>query len=263
MTLPETDLSGRVAIVSGGGTGIGAATARLLGQQGADVVIASRKKDILNAKAEELRADTGRKILAVPTDVRKDEDVAHLIKVTIEELGRLDILVNNAGGAYMFPLSQTPPKRWDNAYDLNIRSAYLCSYHAYDHLYASPYASIVNISSTAGVSGVMGGAAYGSAKAALQQFTRITAAEWGPKGIRCNCVAVGAVASEGAVRSWSRFGRTPEQMGELNPLRRVGQPEDIARGVLYFASDMSSWVTGQIISIDGGPQMSGTVQEDD
>lgn len=255
MISEESDLSGRVAVVTGGGTGIGAAIARVVADHGADVVIASRKADALEAKARELRDATGRRILAVPTDVRRDDQVAALVDATVAEFGRLDILVNNAGGAYRFLLAETPPDRWDNCFDLNIRSAYLCAYYAYEHLRASPHAAIVNISSSAGVTGVAGFVAYSSAKAALQMFTRVAAAEWGPQGIRCNCVASGTVASEGAVRSWARFGRTPEDMGKSATLRRVGQPDDIAQAVLYLASDMSSWVTGQTFSVDGGPQL--------
>jgi NAD(P)-dependent dehydrogenase (short-subunit alcohol dehydrogenase family) len=162
----------------------------------------------------------------------------------------------------MFPLKNTTPERWRNSVDLNLTSAYLCSQAALSHLLASPSAAIVNISSAAGVSGVKGGASYSAAKAGLQMFTRVVAAEWGPKGIRCNAIAVGGVASEGALRSWARFGESPETMGARVPLRRVGYPDDIAQGVLFFVSPMSSWVTGQTLSIDGGPLLGGLTDDE-
>jgi NAD(P)-dependent dehydrogenase (short-subunit alcohol dehydrogenase family) len=198
-------------------------------------------------------------VLAVPTDVRDEGEVQSLIAATIERYGRLDILVNNAGGSYMYPIDQVSLEQWNNSVSLNLTSAYLTVSAAADHLKASAHAAIVNISSMAGVMGVPGGAAYSAAKAGLQMFTKVLAAEWGPRGVRANAIAVGAVASEGALRAWSRFGMSADDMAARNPLRRVGQPEDIARGVLYFVSDMSSWVSGQTLCIDGGPALPGTV----
>jgi NAD(P)-dependent dehydrogenase (short-subunit alcohol dehydrogenase family) len=260
---PLLDLSGSVAIVTGAGTGIGARTAHVLAEHGADLVLAGRKVDPLQATAARVRESTGRSALVVPTDVREPDQVANLIASGVAEYGRLDIVINNAGGAYMFPLKDTPPDRWRNAIDLNLTSAYLCSQAALPHLVESPVAAIVNISSGAGVSGVKGGAAYSAGKAGLQMLTRVTAAEWGPKGIRCNAIAVGGVASEGAIRSWARFGETPETMGSRVPIRRVGWPVDIANGVLFFVSPMSSWVTGQTLPIDGGPGGLGGLSDED
>jgi 3-oxoacyl-[acyl-carrier protein] reductase len=256
------DLSGLVAVVTGAGTGIGARTAHVLAERGADVVLAGRKADRLEETADRVRENTGRAALVVPTDVREPDQVQNLMESGAARFGRLDIVVNNAGGAYMFPLKNTTPERWRNSVDLNLTSAYLCSQAALSHLLASPSAAIVNISSAAGVSGVKGGASYSAAKAGLQMFTRVVAAEWGPKGIRCNAIAVGGVASEGALRSWARFGESPETMGARVPLRRVGYPDDIAQGVLFFVSPMSSWVTGQTLSIDGGPLLGGLTDDE-
>jgi NAD(P)-dependent dehydrogenase (short-subunit alcohol dehydrogenase family) len=259
---PLLDLTGRVALITGGGTGIGARTAHLLAEHGADVVLAGRKPGPLDDTAASVMASTGREAFTVPTDVRKADDVQELVRRAVEHYGRLDILVNNAGGAYMFPLKDTPPDRWANAVDLNLTSAYLCSWAALPHLLKSPAAAIVNISSAAGVQGVKGGAAYSAAKAGLQMFTRVAAAEWGPRGVRCNAIAVGGVASEGAVRSWARFGETPETMGAHVALRRVGYPSDIAQGVLFFVSPMSAWVSGQTLPIDGGPILAGGMTDE-
>jgi NAD(P)-dependent dehydrogenase (short-subunit alcohol dehydrogenase family) len=260
---PLLDLTGLVAIVTGAGTGIGARTSHVLAEHGADVALAGRKAERLEATAESVRTSTGRAALVVPTDVREDDSVQALIDATVARYGRIDLLINNAGGAYMFALKDTPPDRWRNAIELNLTSAYLCSRAAAPHLFQSPSAAIVNISSAAGVHGVKGGAAYAAGKAGLQMFTRVTAAEWGPKGVRCNAIAVGGVASEGAIRSWARFGATPDSMGAGVPLRRVGWPEDIANGVLFLTSPMGSWITGQTISIDGGPGSMGGLADAD
>jgi 3-oxoacyl-[acyl-carrier protein] reductase len=257
-----SDIKGRVALVTGGGTGIGAAITDVLASHGADVVIASRKLDNLKAVAAKVAESTGRQIVPVRTDVRQEQEVADLIQRTIDEFGRIDILVNNAGGSYMFPLLGTAPDRWDNSIALNLRAPYLTSLHALPHMVAARRGAIVNISSVAAIYGVRGGAAYAAGKAGLQAFTRVVAGEHGLHGIRANAIAVGTVASEGALRSWDRFGMNAADLEHQIPLRRVGQPADIAWGVLYLASDMSSWMTGQTLVIDGGPTMPGLEVED-
>jgi NAD(P)-dependent dehydrogenase (short-subunit alcohol dehydrogenase family) len=249
MTVP-VDLTGQVAIVTGGGTGIGEATTRLLASFGADVLISSRKVDNLE------------RIHAVEADVRDELACDMIVARTMDEFGRVDILVNNAGGSYMYPFMDTGVDRFDNNISLNLRAPYVLSQTAAQHMVQQGKGSIVNISSAAGMQGVRGGAVYSAAKAGLQMLTRVVAAELGPKGIRCNAIAVGSVASEGALRSWGKFGASAESMGALNPLRRVGMPDDIAWGVIFFVSEMSSWVTGQTLAIDGGPLLVGGLDAD-
>jgi NAD(P)-dependent dehydrogenase (short-subunit alcohol dehydrogenase family) len=254
------DLTGRVAIVTGGGTGIGAATARLLAEHGADVVIAARTVDDLERTSSAVETATGRRCLAVRTDIKDEAQVGQLVQRTVDELGRIDILVNNAGGTRMGPLSALPTKGWDASFDLNVRSAYFCTREAGKHLLAQRSGVIVNISSDAGVHGVKGGAHYAAAKSALQMFTTVTAAEWGPHGIRANCIAVGAVASERASAAWDVAGLNPADLGSQTPLGRVGRPDEVAAAILFFASDASSFITGQTLSVDGGPRMGGISQ---
>jgi NAD(P)-dependent dehydrogenase (short-subunit alcohol dehydrogenase family) len=255
--LAAFDLTGRVAIVTGGGTGIGAATARLLAAHGADVVIASRTLVDLEVVAASIVEDTGRRAIPVVTDVKRDDDVERMVARTVEELGGVDILVNNAGGTRLGPLASLPPKAWDSAFDLNVRSAYVATHAVGPHMRAAGRGAIVNVSSGAGLTGVKGGAHYSSAKAALQMFTRVTAAEWGPHGIRCNCVAVGLVASERAEAAWEVAGLSPEAMTADRPAGRPGRPIEVAYPVLFLVSDAASFVNGETLAVNGGPAMEG------
>jgi NAD(P)-dependent dehydrogenase (short-subunit alcohol dehydrogenase family) len=251
------DLSGRVAIVTGGGTGIGAATARLLAQHGADVVIASRTAEELERMAASVRESTGRRCVAVPTDVKDEEQVARMVQRSVDELGRVDILINNAGGTRMGPLTGLTTKAWDATYGLNVRAAYFCTREAGRHMVAQGSGAIVNVSSTGGMTGVKGGAHYASAKAALQMFTTVTAAEWGKHGIRVNCVAVGMISSERAVEAW-RVAKLDPTAGAVSiPLRRAGTPEEVANAILFFVSDAASYITGQTLAVNGGPAIAG------
>ncbi|MET0900401.1 MAG: SDR family oxidoreductase, partial [Mycobacterium sp.] len=133
-----------------------------------------------------------------------------------------------------------------------VKSAYIATREAGRHMIAQKSGAIVNISSGAGVNGVRGGAHYSAAKAALQMFTRVTAAEWGPQGVRANCVAVGLVASERAVEAWKVAGINPKDAGKVTPLRRPGTPDEVAAAILFLASDAAGMITGVTLPVDGG-----------
>lgn len=254
------ELAGRVAIVTGGGTGIGLATARQLAEKGADVVIASRTVDELETSAAAIRDETGGRCIAVPTDVTVEEQCTRLVQRTIEAFDRVDILVNNAGGTRMGPLSKLPTKAWDASFNLNVRSAYFCTREAGRCMIEQKSGSIINISSNAGQHGVKGGAHYSSSKAALQMFTTVTAAEWGRYGIRANCVAAGMIASPRAAAAWKLAKLDTANLTAI-PLRRVGTPEEVANMIVFFASDAASYITGQIIAVNGGAPMSGIADD--
>jgi len=251
------DLTGRVAIVTGGGTGIGAATAHLLARQGADVAIAARTLEDLERTARAVEQESGHRCLVVPTDVKVEDQVVKMVDWTVAELGRVDILVNNAGGTRMGPLKTLPTKAWDSIFDLNTKAAYVATREAGRHFLDQRSGAIVNISSDAGVHGVKGGAHYAASKAALQMFTTVTAAEWGRYGVRANCLAVGAIASERVSEAWKVAGIDESQFATSVPLGRPGHPDEVAWAILFLVSDASSYITGQTFSVDGGPNLGG------
>jgi citronellol/citronellal dehydrogenase len=257
------NFAGRVAIVTGGGTGIGFATARQLAKLGASVVIASRTKEELEAAAISISKESGSKCLAVPTDVKSEEACIRLVQRTVDEFGRVDVLINNAGGTRMGPLEAIPTRGWDSIFELNTRSVYVCTREAGKHMIAQKSGAIVNISSGAGTHGVKGGAHYSAAKAAVQMFTTVTAAEWGKYGIRANCVAPGAIASPRAAAAWDAAGIDMiPQLRATTPLRRTGTPDEMANMIVFFASDAASYITGQTISVNGGPSLGGIPDEE-
>jgi NAD(P)-dependent dehydrogenase (short-subunit alcohol dehydrogenase family) len=252
----RVDLSGRVAVVTGGGTGIGRATSVLLAQCGADVVVAGRTERSLRGTVDLVLRSTGRKALPVVTDVRVQAQVRDLIDRTVEHFSRLDILVNNAGGTYLRPLPAVRVSEWDNNIALNLNSVFLATQAALAPLTAAR-GCIVNISSSAGSTGFRTGSAYSTAKSGVEMFTRVSAAELGAMGIRVNCVAPGMVRSEGAERSWQRGKMDVAAEARNIPIGRVGEPEEIASAVVFLASGAASFITGEVLHVDGGPRMDG------
>ncbi len=252
------DLTGRVAIVTGAsGYGIGATTAELMGRHGADVVICSRTEADLKATAQRIEKVTGCRCLPVPTNVKHEEEVVGLVRRAIDEFGRIDILVNSAGGNRLMPLSQMPTKAWDAAFDLNVKGAYLCSREAGSHFLAQRSGVIVNISSAASLTGLLGGAHYSAAKSALNNFTAVSAAEWGRFGVRINCVAAGLIVSDKSDEGQKAAGIDSGEIAATIPLRRVGRPIDVANVVHFLVSDAAAYVTGQTLAVDGGPILGG------
>jgi 7-alpha-hydroxysteroid dehydrogenase len=241
-------LDGQVAIVTGGGRGIGAACALAFAEAGADVVVSSRTADQLADVAKQVDA-LGRRAVTVEADLNDTDNLPALVERAVDELGRLDVVVNNVGGTMPRPFLETTPGFLERAFHFNVTTAYVLSQAATPHLLETR-GSIVNISSAISRLPDRGFAAYGTAKAALSHLTRLLAADLAPK-VRVNAIAVGSVATS-ALDVVLNDDATRTAMEEAVPLRRLGEADDIALGALYLASPAASWVTGKVFEIDGG-----------
>ncbi len=261
------EFTGKVVLVTGGGSGIGLATATEFARAGAKVAIAGRKIDRLEAAAAEMREATGTEVFCHAADVRDIEQCQSLIAAVAGHFGRLDVLINNAGGARHAALRNASLETWRQDLSLNLDSAFFCSQAAYPHLKAAAaktgHAAVVNISSLAGNNGTMGCGAYSAAKAGLQMLTRVAAAEWGPKGVRVNAVAAGMIATPLAKANWAKAGFDATKACAAFPLRRPGEPEEVAQAVLFMASSSASYITGETLIVGGGPQIKGMIDTDD
>ena len=249
MVLDQFMLTDRVAIVTGAGRGIGAAVARTFAAAGADVVIASRTKDQLEEVAADVRA-AGRRAVVVACDVSETANLAELVDQAMAELGRIDVVVNNAGGTSPRPFLDTSERMFERAFHFNVTTAFALSKLAVPHMLAADGGSIVNIGSAIGRLRDRGFVAYGTAKAAMAHMTRLMAADLAPR-VRANAIAVGSVATS-ALETVLDNDDIRNEMVEKTPLRRLGQPDDIAFGALWLASPAGSFVTGKVIEIDGG-----------
>ncbi len=252
MILDRFLLTDRVAIVTGAGKGIGAGVAVALAEAGADVVLAARTRADLDEVAAHVRA-VGRRAVVVPTDVLERSQLEHLVATTVEELGRIDVLVNNAGGWPPRQAMRTSVDAFEKALKFNVVQPFLLTRLVVPHMVETAGGgAVVNISSRSASMVQPSFTAYGAAKAALNMATRNMAPELAPK-VRINAIEVGGIETE-ALASVLTDDSIREQLEANTPMRRVGQVEDIAAGVLYLASDASSWVTGKVIEIDGGTE---------
>jgi 7-alpha-hydroxysteroid dehydrogenase len=252
MILDRFSVSGRVAIVTGAGQGIGRGIAIGLAEAGADVVLAARTATDLDAVAKEITA-LGRMALVVPTDVMEREALENLVSRTVDEFGHLEILVNNAGGTMPAPAMSTSERFLEKAFAFNVTAAFtLTKLAAKVMVDTSGGGSIVNISSRSASMTQTSFVAYGAAKAALDRLTKNMAPELAPR-VRLNAIDVGGVATRslGVVLTDENL---RAQFIAGTPMRRPGEPEDIACAVLYLVSDASSWVTGKVFEIDGGTE---------
>jgi len=249
---PDT-LHDRVAIVTGASQGIGRAIAVALAQVGAHVVVCSRRLAALKPVADEVRG-LGRRALAVAGDVADADQVRDVVAQTLGEFGRIDLLVNNAGYRLRMPLEDLPRAEWDAMIGVNLTGVFLFSQAVGRVMIRQGGGgTIVNVTSVAGRNGVRGMAAYAAAKAGVTVLTQSLGAEWAKHGIRVNAVAPGPVETEGVLEVWKTPAMIAQAAREV-PLGRLGRPEEIAAAVVFAASDLANFMTGETIYVSGGPR---------
>ena len=246
------DLAGKVALVTGGGRGIGRATAITLGSAGARVAVNYNASEAAAEEVVGAIASDGGEARAIKADVSNAGEVDSMVNSLVKEWGRIDILVNNAGITRDNLMMRMSQEEWDAVMDTNLRSAYFCSRAVLRQMLRNRWGRIINLSSVVGLTGNAGQANYAAAKAGLIGFTKSLAREVGSRNITANAIAPGFIQTDITAG-------LPEELkaGMLKtiPAERYGDPEDVANVVLFLASDLSSYVTGQVINVDGGMVM--------
>jgi 3-oxoacyl-[acyl-carrier protein] reductase len=247
-------LKNKIALVTGGGTGIGKAIALEFAREGADVAVSSRDIDNLNEACREIES-IGRRSLAVAADVCIKEQVTNMVQQVIDTFGRIDILVNNSGTSRTMSILEFDEKEWDAVINTNLKGVFLCTQAVAKHMVEQRYGKIINISSTSALGAIVKGqSAYCSSKFAVNGFTKASAREFGPYGINVNAIAPGRILT-----AMTRKGKTTEELehfikvsSEAAVVGRMGEVEDIAHLALFLASDDSSFISAEVIASNGG-----------
>jgi len=243
------NFSGEVALITGGSRGLGLEIAQAFGTAGATVVITARREQWLH-EAEQTLKDQGLRVHAFIADVADPVLVENLVQQTLTACGKIDVLVNNAGLTWGAPAETMPLERWRQVIDANITGTFLMSQAVGQHMLERGKGVIVNVASIAGMGGgQVNTAGYNASKAAVINLTRVLAVEWGSRGIRVNAIAPGLFRTRMSEVLVQRF---EPMITQLTPLGRIGKPGEIAPTVLFLASEGASYITGQVISIDGG-----------
>jgi NAD(P)-dependent dehydrogenase (short-subunit alcohol dehydrogenase family) len=246
----DFSLKNKVALITGASRGIGEAIARGLAQAGADLAIASRKLPDLEKVAAGV-TQTGRKCLPVAAHVGRTEEIQNLVKKVVGEFGRIDILVNNAAtNPTLAQALDVDERAWDSIMNLNLKGLFFLSQAVARVMKEKGGGKIINVSSIAGISPDLL-PIYSISKAAVIMATKVMAMQWAPYNIRANCIAPGLTKTKFSEALWNNPDILKPAMA-LTPMGRVGEPEEMVGAVLYLASDASSYVTGQVIAIDGG-----------
>ncbi|MFM7802455.1 MAG: SDR family oxidoreductase [Limnohabitans sp.] len=247
------DLTGKTALVTGGSRGLGLQLAQSLGEAGARIMLSSRKASDLKDAADVLKS-AGIDVQWIAADCADEKDIQRLAKETLDALGHVDVLVNNAGAAWGAPAEDHPLEAWDKVMNLNVRGYFILSQYLGKHsMIPRHHGSIINIASIAGLGGNPSGMktlAYNTSKAAVINFTRALAGEWGEHGIRVNAICPGFFPSKMTAGTLKAMGE--DVLASHAPLRRLGDDEDLKGIALLYASDAGKHITGQWLAVDGG-----------
>lgn len=247
-------LQNKVAIITGGNSGIGKATALLFAKEGAKVVIGARDSETGKVVVDEIKK-IGQKAVFVKTDVSREAEVKNLVDFAVKLFGRVDIMFNNAGIELTKPVTETTSEELDNVLDINLKGVFYGCKHVIPYMIKNGGGSIINTASAAGIVGSPNLAAYSASKGGVVLLTKETALDYAKNKIRVNCVCPGAIDTP-MIRRFVERAPNPakvlEELGNMHPLGRLGKPEEIANAVLFLASDESSFVTGHALLVDGG-----------
>ncbi|MBI43632.1 SDR family oxidoreductase [uncultured Marinobacter sp.] len=251
MTNPLFDMTGKVAVITGSTKGIGRSIAEEMAKCGAKVVISSRKAEVCEQVASELKAE-GYEAIAIPCHVGKKEDLQNLVDKTNEAWGDIDVLVCNAATNPVYgPTSELTDDAWDKIMDTNVKGTFWLTNMVLPQMAKKGEGSVVLLSSIAGLRGNTVIGTYGVSKAAEAALARNLAVEWGPKGIRVNAIAPGLIKTDFAKALWEDPVRV-KRAEDKTPLRRIGDPVDIAGLAVFLSTKASAYITGQVIVADGG-----------
>jgi NAD(P)-dependent dehydrogenase (short-subunit alcohol dehydrogenase family) len=249
--VPNFQLTERVAIVTGASRGLGSAIAEGLAEQGARVVLSSRKQDDLDREAARLNERFPESAVAIAAHAGRQDELRNLVERTLERFGRIDILVNNAGtNPYFGPLIDADLAVWDKTFEVNLRGYFLLTQLVYRGWMEQNGGAVLNIASTGGLRPSIGLGVYDVTKAGVIMLTRQLARELGGR-VRVNCIAPGLFKTRFAEALWNNEG-IRERVVQSNPFGRIGSPEEIAGAAVFLVSDAASYVNGQILVIDGG-----------
>ena len=244
-------LAGKVAMVTGAAQGIGKAVALLLARNGADIIVADINLEKAEETAKEIQA-LGRKALAVKVDVGNLDDVIRVVQTVLEEFSQIDILVNNAGINRDKLILRMTEEDWDTVLKINLKGTFNCTKAVVRHMSKQRSGKIVNIASVVGEMGNAGQANYAASKAGVIGFTKTVAREFAQRGINVNAIAPGYIETP---MTDVLAEKVKEELRRLIPMERLGKPEDVAEAVLFLVSEASSYITGQVLNVNGGIYM--------
>lgn len=258
MDISSVMLTDKIAIITGAGRGLGKAFAQVLAEFGAKVVIAERKEEVAAETEQQIR-DRGHQALAIGCDVRDGDQVERMVERTVEEFGGVDILINNVGGIYLgqnrpasAPFIEMTEDLWDDSYKLNLKTLFHCTSQVAKVMVRQERGgSIINIASSEALRSAPGFAPYSGYKAAMVNITRTLALELAPHNIRVNCIAPDAIPTETLTKGFPQLAEDKAYQHHI-PLARAGKAEEVAGVALFLASDLSSFVTGVTIPVEGG-----------